>query len=187
MNKLFILLHVAVVTIFISIILGLSFGIVLPINLNIYNNIETICIRNNSIIEPYACCNKVCNNSLPLCDDLIKINVSGQCCNFTGCNKLDTCYIVCNNCTTVINTFEYETYITNVTIDCSNNQSCVTYNSDYNNISCWYNKQNVNKLVFYPPSHVQWYVYYIISVLCFCVIAYIIIMSISIGHYNLFI
>ena len=186
MNKSFILLHIIVLAVLISVILGLSLGIVLPINLKIYNSIETVCVKNQSIINQYNCCNKICNDSLPLCDDLIKTNQSGKCCNFTGCNRFNECTIVCENCTTITNTLTYVNYLTNITIDCNNNQTCVDYYlSDYNQ-SCWYDKRNVGQVTFSQPAQVEWYVYYIISLLCFLTISYIIIATICI-HFNLFI
>lgn len=188
MNKSFILLHITFVTILISVIFGLSFGIALPNNLNIYNNMETICVKIHSNVNSYNCCNKICNNSLPQCDDLIKLNESGKCHNSTNSKDAEICIIICENCTRITNTFEYNGHhLTNISIDCNTNQTCIEYYYDDYNVTCWYNKKNVKYVIFDEPPIVEWYIYYIISILCLLVISYIIIVLICAKYHDLFI
>lgn len=171
MTGLSILVNFIVIFTSLGIIFGLGFGIALPRNLNA--PIKTTCVNLKAYKSVYHCCNMICNNSLPYCNDLIGSNISGSCCNGTNC--IDVCGIVCGNCINVINTILYgkNELRTNVTFDCRNNQTCVDYYSADYNITCWYNKKNVMDVRFVDSIMVPWYIYYIIGLSCTFLMLYV--------------
>jgi hypothetical protein len=171
MNRLSILVNFIVIITSLGIIFGLGFGFALPKNLNA--PIKTTCMNLKTYENVYHCCNAFCNNSLPFCNDLIRSNISGKCCNGTNC--IGVCGVVCGNCVNVTNTVLYgkDQLYANVTFDCRNNQTCVDYYSENYNLTCWYNRKDVTDVRFIDSVVVPWYIYYIIGLSCTFLMLYI--------------
>lgn len=150
------------------------------------NKIKTVCHTIDSYYTSYYCCNKICNNSLSLCDDLIKLNQSGACCNITECTNQNICNIICENCTKIINTFEYDAHQSNITFDCHTNVSCIDFYVNNYNTTCWYDKRNISDITF-NSIPVGWYTYYIVSLLCFFLIMYIPVILVFTKYYEIYI
>jgi len=186
MNKrlLFVLLHIFVILTLIGLIFGISFGIAYSNTVYINNHIQTTCTSVGSQQQLYACCNTVCNNTLPSCSTLFAQNITGKCCNNATCPDDNICYVICNNCTKVNVTFSYISYSTNVIYDCNNNQTCVTLYSNTYNTPCWYDKTNTANVTFNQPVRIGWYIYYVIGMLCFLLVVYVLVISILIKKYN---
>jgi len=156
-NKYIILLNILVILFTIPAMFGIGFGIVQPTRIYANNHIETICTHTDTFKEQYYCCHKVCNNTLPLCDDMINLNITGKCCD-NNCTDSNICYILCSDCFKIGLTFTY---------DCKNNETCVYNNINITELKCWYDKTNISSVSFNEPVQVAWYIYYIIALLGF--------------------
>jgi len=169
----FIILNISVIVLFISTILGVGFGVALKNNVNYNNQIQTNCTTYSVYASNYSCCNQICNTSIPSCSSLLNSHTSGRCCA-VNCTYNDTCYVICQNCTYVYGTYTYDTFIQNITFDCSTNQTCVNNYLNATVMTCWYDQRNPNSLTFSIPTTTQWYIYYIIVILCLLLVIYII-------------
>lgn len=159
---------------FIGAIFGVSFGLAYSNNMHYNNQIKSNCTLNNVYQTDFFCCNKFCNTTIPTCVDLLKLNKTGKCCDI-NCTNNDVCYIICENCTNIHITYNYDIFANNVTVNCNNNQTCVNDYLNTTSVVCWYDKRYVNNLSFIEPIPTAWYIYYIIGMLCFLLAMHIII------------
>ena len=177
-NKYIIILNILIILFTIPVMFGIGFGIAHPIRTNANNQVETKCINNGTFQEEYYCCNKICNDTLPSCDDMVNLNINGKCCDGVNCTVSDICYIYCGDCSRIGITFTYDSYYKNITYNCANNETCVYNRLNISELKCWYDKTNISNVSFSEPEKVQWYIYYIIALLGFLCVTLLIAVNI---------
>lgn len=144
----------------IATIMGLSFGIILPTNIEKNKWEKNSCIVNNTINNRYYCCSQTCNK-LDSCNNMIDKNQSGYCCSTSSCLQDNICNVLCNSNCTNITMFLYKDYLNDTfSIVCEHNSTCIDYYSNLQNIDCWIDG---NEITIYPPKKPEWYIYYIIA------------------------
>lgn len=166
-----ILIHTTVIFSLLASIIAISFGIILVDNIEYANHIHTLCNIINVTRSNYICCSQICNNTLPQCGNLLSNNTPGQCCTGSTCSNYEVCFIDCKNCSKLNIVVKYHKKIGYTHTSCTN-QECIDNYNIGKNISCWYQKNNKKHVDLSPPSIYEWYVIFILCVLCFILLAY---------------
>lgn len=163
-----IIFHITIPLLFIFAVLGISFGVIYPNNRDRSNQIQTLCQVNETVIDHYDCCEKICNSTLPSCESLLNSSLTGECCDVCPI----VCRIVCNNCTRMNVTYEYQAngqeLLYNTTVNCQNN-TC----QEQNSTNCWYEKSNIYQVSFTAIPMFHWAYIYAIIVLSILPFVYI--------------
>lgn len=159
MNPAFIGVNVVFSVCLIATIMGLSFGIILPTNLENSKWNKNSCVVNNTVNSSYYCCSQMCN-PLDSCDNMMAKNQSGYCCAST-CLQDNICNLLCDSNCTNITISLYMDYLNDTfSIECGHNSICIDYYTNLQNVDCWIDG---NEITINPPKKAEWYIYYIIA------------------------